>query len=85
MKITYDPEVDVLYIKFSNNKPVDNIDIEEDVISYNLDKDGHLVSIEVIGASKKFKDFNKVEFIHYPLPLKKKTKKRIQKKEATTA
>ncbi|NQS98869.1 MAG: DUF2283 domain-containing protein [candidate division Zixibacteria bacterium] len=85
MKITYDPEVDVLYIKFSDERPVDNIDIEEDIVSYDIDNNGHLVGIEILGASKRFKDFNKVEIEHYLIPIKKQPKKRTPKKQKATA
>jgi uncharacterized protein YuzE len=71
MKITYDAEGDVLYIYLNDHKPVDNIDIEENIISYDLDKDGHLVGIEILDASKRVKDCSKIDFIHYPKPIKK--------------
>lgn len=84
MKITYDPEADVLYIQLTSKMPVESVDIEPGVF-YEIDDEDHLVSIEILDASTRYKDFNKVEFIHYQLPYKKKTKKRIPKKEATTA
>ena len=85
MKITYDPEVDVLYIQLSDETPADNIDIEEDIISYDIDKNGHLVGIEILDASNRLKDFNKVEFEHYGFPIKKRPKRKIKKQETTTA
>ena len=84
MKITYDPEADVLYIEFRENPPVESINIEEGIY-YEIDEAGKLVGLEVIYASDKLKDFNKVEFIHYPLPAKRKAKKRSPKKEAASA
>ena len=84
MKITYDQEADAIYILLANRKPSHAIEVEEG-INYDVDEQGHLIGIEILDASTRYKDFNKVEFIHYSLPLKKKTKKRIQKKEATTA
>jgi len=50
MKITYDPEGDVLYIQLRGTRPSDSIDIEEGV-TVELDSDGHLVAIEVLDAS----------------------------------
>ena len=84
MKITYDPEADVLYIQFNDNRPNDSIDIEPG-IHYEIDKEGHLVGLEIIYASDKLKDFNKIEFEHYAFPIKKQPKKRTPKKQEATA
>lgn len=80
MKITYDPEADAVYILFEKRKPSHAVEIEEG-ISYDVDEKEHLIGIEILDASKRYKNFNKVEFIHYPLPVKKRTKK----KEKATA
>ena len=50
MKITYDPEADALNIALRNVPAVDGIDIEEGV-SVDLDKDGHIIGIEILDAS----------------------------------
>ena len=82
MKITYDPEADALYIQFSNKPLSHSVDIEEGIV-YDVDKEGNFAGIEILDAKKRFKStFNKVEFIHYPLPAKRKAKKRSKKKEA---
>ncbi len=52
MKIEYDKEVDALYIRLRNAKPSDSKDIEEGV-TVDLDKDGHIVGIEILDASEK--------------------------------
>lgn len=52
MKITYDPEVDALYIALRDAPAVDGIDVEEGV-SVDLDKDGHIIGVEVLDASKR--------------------------------
>ena len=52
MKITYDPEVDALYIALREAAAADGIDIEEGV-SVDLDKDGHIIGIEILDASKR--------------------------------
>ena len=52
MKITYDKEVDALYIRLRNATPSDSKDIEEGV-TVNLDKEGHIVGIEILNASEK--------------------------------
>ena len=54
MKITYDPEADALYIALRDVQAVDGIDIEEGV-SVDLDKDGHIIGIEILDASDRLK------------------------------
>lgn len=53
MKIEYDREADALYIQFCPVHPEDNIDVEEGV-TVDLDKDGHIVGIEILDASDRF-------------------------------
>ena len=84
MKITYDPEADAIYILFEERKPSHAVEIGEG-ISYDVDEKEHLIGLEILDASEKFKDYNQVEFIHYPLPVKKKPKNQSKKKETTTA
>ncbi len=52
MKVHYDEEIDALYLKFGEEKPVGVIEIAEGV---NLDTtmDGKLSGIEILKASKK--------------------------------
>ena len=83
MKITYDSEADVLYIEFRENPPVESVKIEEGIY-YEIDEAGHLVGLEIIYASDKLKDFNKIKFEHYAFPIRKKPKKRTSKKQTTT-
>ena len=52
MKITYDPEADALYIALRDAPATDGLDIEEGV-SVDLDKDGHIIGIEILDASKR--------------------------------
>ena len=52
MKVSYDKEVDVLYIELSTQKPDGVIEIEEG-INIDLTSDGNIVGIELIGATKK--------------------------------
>lgn len=52
MKITYDPEGDVLYIQLREVTPADSLDIEEGVTA-ELDDHGHLVALEVLDASRR--------------------------------
>ena len=53
MKIEYDREADALYVQFREVHPEDNIDIEEGV-TVDLDADGHMIGIEILGASDRF-------------------------------
>jgi uncharacterized protein YuzE len=52
MKITYDPEADVLYIALRDVPAADAIDVEEGV-TVDLDKDGHIIGVEILDASEK--------------------------------
>ena len=52
MKITYDREVDALYIQLTATKPARGMDIEEGV-TIDLDAKGHLVGIEILDASER--------------------------------
>ncbi|MDZ7315139.1 MAG: DUF2283 domain-containing protein [candidate division KSB1 bacterium] len=52
MKITYDPEVDVLRILF-RNVPIEESDEDKPGIILDYDKDGNLVGMEILDASKR--------------------------------
>jgi len=52
MRVSYDKEVDALYIELSTQKPDGVIEIEEG-INIDLTSDGNIVGIELIGATKK--------------------------------
>ncbi len=57
MKITFDKEADALYIEFSEGEFASNKKIDKDTI-IDLDKDGNILGIEIINASKRIaKDF----------------------------
>ncbi len=61
MKIKYNKEVDILYIQFSDNK-INESDEEKSGIILDYDDEGSIVGIEVLNASKKMKNINKVEY-----------------------
>ena len=66
MKINYDPEVDALYIEFRDVLAVKNIDIEEGV-TVDLDKDNHIVGIEILDAQERLKEsLSHLEFSEIP-------------------
>ena len=52
MKITYDPEGDVLYVQLRCVTPEDSVDIEEGVTA-ELNGAGHIVALEVLDASER--------------------------------
>ncbi len=63
MKITYDPEGDVLYIILRDIVPTDSTDIEEGV-TVELDADGHITALEVLDASERLTP-EELSSIHY--------------------
>ena len=52
MRITYDPDADVLYIELRSGTPDDSMDLEEGV-SADLDADGHVLGIEFLDATER--------------------------------
>ena len=52
MRVSYDKEVDALYIELSTQKPDGVIEIEEG-INIDVSSDGNIIGIEFIDASKK--------------------------------
>lgn len=61
MKIKYDKEVDVINIIFSNEEIVET-DEEKPGMIIDYDKKGNVVEIEILNASKKYPNQNKVEY-----------------------
>lgn len=61
MKITYDPEVDVLRIVFSN-APVEDSDEEKPGIILDFDKGGNVVGMEILDASQRMENPRAVEY-----------------------
>ena len=61
MKVKYDKEVDILYITFSENK-IKESDEDKPGVIIDYDKKGAIVGIEVLNASKKMLNPNKVEY-----------------------
>ena len=52
MRITYDPDVDVLYIELRPATPDDSVDLEDGVTA-DLDADGHVIGIEILDARER--------------------------------
>lgn len=61
MKVTYDPEVDVLRIIFSN-APIEESDEDKPGVIIDYDKDGNLVGLEILEASKRMDNPRLVEY-----------------------
>ncbi len=57
MKVKYDKEVDILYIKFSDQQ-IDESDEDKPGIILDYAADGSIVSIEVLNASIKINQPN---------------------------
>lgn len=55
MKVVYDQEVDVLRIVF-NTATIEESDEEKPGVILDYDKDGNLVGLEVLEASKRIED-----------------------------
>ena len=61
MKITYDPEVDVLRIIF-DNAPIEESDEEKPGVILDFDKDGNIVGLEILDASRRMDNPRTVEY-----------------------
>ena len=61
MKVTYDPEVDVLRILF-RDAPIDESDEDKPGIILDYDKEGNIVGLEVLNASKRVENPRSVEY-----------------------
>ncbi len=62
MRVTYDPEVDVLRILFSN-AAIEESDEDKPGVILDYDKDGNVVGMEILDASKRVDDPRAVEFV----------------------
>ncbi|AIY89916.1 DUF2283 domain-containing protein [Geoglobus acetivorans] len=51
MNVKYDRKADILYLKFSDSKPVDSDMLNDDVV-VSFDKDGEIVSMEIWRAKE---------------------------------
>ena len=61
MKVTYDPETDILRIVFSGH-PVEESDEDKPGVILDYDKDGSIVGIEVLDASKRIENPRALEY-----------------------
>lgn len=61
MKVTYDPDVDVLRILFRNTR-IEESDEDKPGVILDYDKDGNLVGLEVLNASQRVDNPRGVEY-----------------------
>lgn len=61
MKVTYDPEVDVLRILFRDT-PVEESDEDKPGVILDYDRDGNVVGLEVLNASLRVENPRGVEY-----------------------
>ena len=61
MKVTYDPEVDVLRILLSN-APIEESDEDKPGVILDYDKDGNIVGLEILDASIRMENPRCVEY-----------------------
>ncbi len=62
MKVTYDAEVDILRLIFSS-VPVEESDEDKPGVILDYDKDGNLVGMEILDASKRTENPLAVEYV----------------------
>ncbi|MGO8733974.1 MAG: DUF2283 domain-containing protein [Terriglobia bacterium] len=61
MKVTYDPEVDVLRILLSN-APIEESDEDKPGVVLDYDKEGNVVGMEILEAPKRIANPRSVEY-----------------------
>ena len=61
MKVTYDPEVDVLRIVFSA-VPIEESDEDKPGVILDYDRDGNIVGLEILDASKRMENPRALEY-----------------------
>ncbi len=62
MKVTYDPEVDVLRIVF-RNAPIEESDEDKPGVILDYDKDGNVVGLELLNASQRVENPRAVDYV----------------------
>lgn len=63
MKISYDPKVDAMYIRFKSGKYDHTKKVTEEIL-VDVTKDGKVLGLEILDAKKQFGDIKpeKIEF-----------------------
>lgn len=63
MKVTYHPRTDTMSVILKENALVVESDEDKPGVILDYDAEGHLVSLEILDASKRVTDTQKVEFL----------------------
>ncbi len=61
MKVLYDPETDILRVTFSS-AAIDESDEDKPGIILDYDKDGNIVGLEILDASKRVENPRALEY-----------------------
>jgi uncharacterized protein YuzE len=61
MKVTYDPESDILRVLFSS-APIEESDEDKPGMILDYDKDGNVVGMEILDASRRMDNPRSVEY-----------------------
>ena len=61
MKVMYNPKVDILRILFSN-LPIEESDEDKPGVIIDYDKDGNIVGLEILDASKRIENPFSLEY-----------------------
>jgi len=61
VRVIYDPEVDVLQILL-NDAPIEESDEDKPGVILDYDKDGNIVGLEILDASKRVSNPRSVEY-----------------------
>jgi len=62
MKVSYDPKTDTLSLVFRDKTAVAESDEEKPGIILDYDNEGNLVSLEILDASKRVSEAQRVDF-----------------------
>lgn len=62
MKVIYDPKTDTLNVILKENIPVSESDEDKPGVILDYDKEGNLISLEILDASKRVTETRKMEF-----------------------
>lgn len=62
MKVRYDPQVDILRIIFSN-AAIEESDEEKPGVVLDYDKDGNVVGLEILDASRRMENPRSLEYV----------------------
>jgi uncharacterized protein YuzE len=61
MKVTYDPETDILRVLFGHT-PIEQSDEDKPGVILDYDKDDNVVGLEILDASKRMDNPRSVEY-----------------------